>query len=167
MRRERPSLKVETVERLCRELGLELVTIHQHKTRTAKSVPICAPLRALLQSLAPGVGNALVFRKADGSGFYPMEIQRAFAVALKLSGANPALSVHSIRHTVGSWLTIAGHPDRHVAEVLGHSLQSITRRYAHLGKGSLRPVLDDLVRIEVEGFRDHEKGEKTSNADAR
>lgn len=148
------------------DLKRELVTIHQHKTRTAKSLPICAPLRALLMSLAPGVGNALVFRKADGSAFYPMEIQRAFAVALKLSGANPALSVHSIRHTVGSWLTIAGHPERHVAEVLGHSLQSITRRYAHLGKGSLRPVLDDLVRIEAEGFREHEKGEKTSDGDA-
>ena len=55
---------------------------------------------------------------------------------------------------------------RHVAEILGHSLQSITRRYAHLAKGSLRPVLDDLARIEEEGFRDHEKGEKTSNGDA-
>jgi hypothetical protein len=27
-------------------------------------------------------------------------------------------------------------------------------------------VLDDLVRIEAEGFRDHEKGEKTINGDA-
>jgi hypothetical protein len=54
-----------------------------------------------------------------------------------------------------------------VAEILGHSLQSITRRYGHLAKGSLRPVLDDLVRIEAEGFREHEKGEKTSNGDAK
>jgi len=95
-----------------------------------------------------------------------MEIQRAFAVALKLSEGNPALSVHSIRHTVGSWLTIAGHPERHVAEILGHSLQSVTRRYAHLAKGSLRPVLDDLVRIESEGFRPEEKGEKSAEGDA-
>jgi len=148
------------------DLKREIITIHQHKTRTPKTLPMCVPLRALLQSLPPGVANALVFRKADGSAFYPMEIQRAFAVALKLSGSNPALSVHSIRHTVGSWLTIAGHPERHVAEVLGHSLQSITRRYAHLAKGSLRPVLDDLVRIEAEGFRLEEKGEKTAAGDA-
>jgi hypothetical protein len=27
-------------------------------------------------------------------------------------------------------------------------------------------VLDDLVRIEAKGFREHEKGEKTRNGDA-
>jgi integrase len=131
------------------DLKRDVITIHQHKTRSPKSLPICVPLRAMLISLAPGVGNALVFRKPDGSAFYALEVQRAFALACKLSGVNAALSVHSIRHTVGLWLTIAVHPERHVAEVLGHSLRSVTRRYAHLAKGSLRLVIDDLVRIET------------------
>jgi integrase len=117
--------------------------------------------------LVRSVALALVFRKADGAGFYPVEIQRAFVLARKLSGANEALSVHSTRHTVGSWLTIAGHPERHIAEILGHALQSVTRRYSHLNQDSLRPVLDDLVRIETEGFRAHEKGEKSQSGDAR
>lgn len=145
----------------------ELITIYQHKTRTPKTLPMCSALRTLLQSLDQGVGNALVFRKADGSAFYPLEIQRAFRVALKLSKGDDALSVHSIRHTVGSWLTIAGHPERHIAEILGHSQQSVTRRYAHLAKGSLRPVVEDLVRIERDGFRPEETGEKAPANDTR
>ena len=53
----------------CRDFKRELITIHKHKTRTSKTLPMCS---VLLQSLAPGVGNALVFRKADGS-VYPDE----------------------------------------------------------------------------------------------
>jgi integrase len=136
------------------DLKRDLVTIYQHKTKNAKSLPISSAFRSLLLSLLPGVGNALVFRKPDGSAFGPMEIQRAFDVALRLARLREDVSVHSIRHTVGSWLTIAGHPERHVAEILGHSLQNVTRRYAHLSRGSLRPVVEDIARIECEGFRD-------------
>jgi integrase len=100
------------------DLKRDLVRIHQHKTKNTKSLPISTAFRALLLSLSPGIGNALVFRKSDGSAFRPMEIQRAFDVALRFARLREDVSVHSIRHTVGSLLTIAGHPERHVAEIL-------------------------------------------------
>jgi integrase len=142
------------------DLKRDLVKIHQHKTKNSKSLPISTAFRSLLLSLSPGVGNALVFRKADGSSFQTIETQRAFAVALLVANLSKDVSVHSIRHTVGSWLTIAGHPERHVAEILGHSLQTVTRRYSHLSGGSLRPVVEDIVRIERDGFREQETGMK-------
>jgi integrase len=134
------------------DLKRDLVTIYQHKTRNAKTLPISSAFRALLLALSPGVGNALVFRKVDGCAFSAMEIQRAFDVALRLANLRKDVSVHSIRHTVGSWLAIAGHTERYVAEVLGHSLQTVTRRYSHLSGGSLRPVVEDIVSIERHGF---------------
>lgn len=139
------------------------ITITQHKTKrkvsAPKTLPMCAPLRALLQSLPAGVGDVLIFRKADGSPFTYMEVARAFARAVSLSGGDAALTPHSVRHTVGSWLTIAGHSERHIAEILGHAQRTITSRYAHLRKSALVPVLADLCRIEADGFRDSEVSE--------
>lgn len=139
------------------------ITITQHKTKrkvsTGKTLPICAPLKALLQSLPAGVGDALVFRKADGSAFSYMEVARAFERGVTLSGVTRDLTPHAVRHTVGSWLTIAGHSERHIAELLGHAQRTITSRYAHLRKSALVPVLADLCRIESEGFKATEMAE--------
>lgn len=133
------------------------ITITQHKIKrkvgAPKAVPICPPLRTVLQSLPSGVGDALVFRKADGSGYTYREVERAFKKARLMAGVDESLTIHSVRHTVGSWLTIAGHSERHIAELLGHAQRSVTSRYAHLRKSALVPVLADLCRIENEGFR--------------
>lgn len=142
------------------------IAVTQFKTRrkvgAPKVLPICPPLRAILQSLPAGVGDALVFRKADGSPFTYMEVARAFERGVKLAGITADLTPHTVRHTVGSWLTIAGHSERHIAELLGHAQRTITSRYAHLRKSALVPVLSDRCRIEAEGFRENEISEAGS-----
>lgn len=40
----------------------------------------------------------------------------------------------------------------------GHTHQTVTRRYAHLAKGSLRPAIEDIARIEREGLQFTEIG---------
>ena len=77
---------------------------------------------------------------------------------MNLAGVRRPLSIHSVRHTVGSWLTIAGTPERHVAEMLGHAQRSVTSGYSHLAQGSLGPILETLERIEREGFTSGESG---------
>jgi site-specific recombinase XerD len=93
------------------------------------------------------------------------EIERAFAIALELAGIMKPLTPHSIRHTVGSWLTIAGVPEVHVAEVLGHKRRSVTSGYSHLTPTSLGPVMEKLVSIERDGLPDHsQKRSQSKNA---
>jgi hypothetical protein len=82
----------------------EVVTIHQHQDEDGE-VPsdLLASSGRYSNRSRQASETRWCSRKTDGSGFYPLEIQRAFAVALKLSEANAALSVDSIRHTLGSW----------------------------------------------------------------
>lgn len=140
------------------DLRRGFVTIHQHKTAKEKTLPIAASLRAVMEALPRGVGSAPVFVRSDGRPFEVRSLQRAFGVAMKLAGVRKPLSIHSVRHTVGSWLTIAGTPERHVAEILGHTQRSVTSGYSHLAQGSLGPILESLQRIEREGFTSGESG---------
>jgi integrase len=140
------------------DLRRGVVTLHQHKTGKEKSLPIAPALREILKAIPQGVGRTTVFRRPNGHAFEIRQVQRAFFVTLKLAGITKPLSVHSIRHTVGSWLTIAGAPERHVAEILGHAQRSVTSGYSHLAQGSLAPVLATLERIEREGFAASESG---------
>ena len=73
------------------------------------------------------------------------------------------LTPHSIRHTVLSWLAIAGVSEVHRKEIAGHSRSTVADGYAHLTNGSLVPVVATLVRIEMEGFSEEESA--TENTD--
>lgn len=80
----------------------------------------------------PEHGQAPVFTREDGRSFSAIEVQRAFAVARKLSGIRLALTPHSLRHTFASWLAMSGQPLRTIQELPGHSDIRMTVKYAHL-----------------------------------
>lgn len=127
------SLRWEAVD-----LKRGVVTIFQHKTRKPKTVPVSEDLGAVLKGLPPGVGAAHVFKRPDGSAWNVVDIQRAFAVAKKLSGVRPELRLHDLRHTFASWLAIRGVPVRTIQELLGHADIRMTIRYAKLSPAHLR-----------------------------
>lgn len=58
------------------------------------------------------------------------------------------VSWHSLRHTFGSRLAMAGVPLRHIAELMGHSSMQVTMRYAHLSPGHLADAVERLARPE-------------------
>lgn len=128
-----------------------VVRISQGKTQREKVLPIADALRLELAALTPGIGAALVYT-IDGRAVYQEEVRRAFDDALAAAGIRKHLTPHSIRHTVGSWLTIAGVSEAQVAEVLGHRRKSTTAGYSHLRRVDLMPVMATLERIEREGF---------------
>jgi integrase len=137
------------------DLRRNLITVKQSKTGKRVVLPMAADLRAVMVAQSPGVGEARVFTRPDGEPFYPVEIQRAFALAKKLAGIRADLTPHSLRHTLGSWLVIAGEPLRTVQEILGHSSPVVTaRHYAHLAPAHLETAVNriaDLARVpEVE-----------------
>lgn len=49
------------------------------------------------------------------------------------------------RHTFASNLTMAGHSDRTVAALLGHTTTAMVRRYAHLADAHLRQAVESLT----------------------
>lgn len=130
------------------------LTVVQQKTGKQKVLPIETELRVLLASFPRGIGQARVFLRGNAQPFSTIEVQRAFAVARKLSGIRPALTPHSLRHTFASWLAISGQPLRTIQELLGHSDVRMTIRYAHLSPTHLaeamRTVNSMVTAAEIE-----------------
>jgi len=77
-------------------------------------------------------------------------------MARDVAGIQKNLIPHSIRHTVLSWLAIAGVSEVHRKEIAGHARSTVADGYAHLTKRSLVPVVATLVRIEVGGGSEEE-----------
>src|ERR1044071_319797 len=123
------------------DLSRNTLTVIQQKTRKQKVLPIESDLRTLFASLPRGIGNAPVFKRSDGQPFSAIEVQRAFAVARKLSGIRQELTPHSLRHTFASWLAISGQPLRTIQELLGHADVRMTIRYAHLSPTHLSEAM--------------------------
>jgi integrase len=67
--------------------------------------------------------------------------------AVELAGLEHARQ-HDLRHSFASWLVQAGRPLHEIAEVLGQTDASVSRRYAHLANTHL-----DAVRAVLEGGR--------------
>lgn len=91
--------------------------------------------------LSAGAIEALKSLKVEGAQFVLPRItaeslSRAFlqdVARLDLQG-----SLHSLRHTYGAHLVMAGVPLRTVQVLMGHASIKTTERYAHLGKDHLR-----------------------------
>ncbi len=143
------------------DLRREIVTFRQQKTRRLKTVPISDDLAAVLKALPRGVGAASVFKRPDGKPFYAMEVQRAFALAKKLSsGIRPTLRLHDLRHTFASWLATRGTPLRTIQELLGHADVRMTIRYAHLAPAHLRAAVETIGTILAESRTNESDDEK-------
>lgn len=115
------------------DLRRRLATIYQAKTKREKTIPLNSRAAAILEPiLANKHPHAYVLTRSDGQPFYETELQRAFRIALDVARLRKPLSPHSIRHTTGSWLAIAGVPKEHRDEILGHARNSVGDGYSHL-----------------------------------
>jgi integrase len=136
-----------------RDVDLEAgqVTIERPKTDSITALRISAPLREVLEALPRGTPAAHVFTAPDGSPWRPSDIQKAFYRARDRAGLRRSLSVHSLRHSFASWLTMDGVGLRTVAELLGHTSIVMTQRYTHLAPAHLQEAVDRIGRIEATG----------------
>jgi integrase len=84
----------------------------------------------------------LVVAKADGAPFRPAG---AFRALVRRAGLPVTIHVHTLRHTVGSWLADAGVPPHDIAAILGHRDAGFTlRTYVHSLPDALRRAADTL-----------------------
>ncbi|WP_422353033.1 tyrosine-type recombinase/integrase [Stenotrophomonas sp. AR026] len=99
------------------------------KTRTLQLVP--------LHPKVEGVAARLPLGASDD------QVRDSWAKARAACGLDH-VRWHDLRHTCASWLVQAGVPLNVVAEVLGHSNLSMTRRYAHL---TTQHLLDAIRKL--------------------
>jgi integrase len=148
------------------------------KGRRKRTVPMpswaAAALEATMQPRARSCGLPHVRGNACRSGLAllgpqgaPLNahnmLQRHWARALADAGIDHARQ-HDLRHSFASWLVQAGRPLHEIAEVLGQTDVSVTRRYAHLANTHLDAVRDVLEATGT--FRAIEGGAAADAGDA-
>lgn len=125
------------------------------------------------------------FARSVSDWVFPARTERGFLVdvdwqikeAVRRSGLRGPITLHTLRHTAGTWMAQAGRPMWDIAGILGHSVQRTTELYAHHHPDYLRDtaaVLDDAVadilRSQVTpnlGVRTRVGSGKTTVADKR
>ena len=124
LRKEHVNLKGGTISVLSSESA-------RTKSGRWRQVPLSDSARASLVALMRRSDHEYVLPRMTGES-----LSRAFLrdiSARKMSG-----SLHSLRHTYGAHLVMAGVPLRTVQVLMGHASFSTTERYAHVGKDHLQ-----------------------------
>jgi len=90
-----------------------------------------------------------VFHRKDGSRW--TNVHDSFDRLVKrceLQAEPPFnITLHTLRHTFGSWLAIAGVPLRAIQKLMGHNSIVTTERYAHLSGESLTSAVQKIENL--------------------
>jgi integrase len=106
----------------------------------------CEALLSLRAAKSPL--TEFVFHKSNGERWQDLsEGLDALVRRAKLDRTSGPITLHTTRHTFGSWLALAGIPLRTIQKLMGHKSITTTERYAHLSRENLASA----VRI-LEGF---------------
>lgn len=112
--------------------------IYMGKDGEPHSVPIVAPLRAILDQIPRN--NEYVFTY---HGHRILDIKSAWKKAFDKAHI-PYRNFHTLRHTTATWLLRSTGNLRVVQNVLGHHNISVTTKYAHLVNNESQAALSNL-----------------------
>ena len=79
----------------------------------------------------------------NGGRLSARSVRRKLDKYLQLSGMDPAVSPHTLRHSFATHLLDNGADLRSVQELLGHQSLSTTQIYTHLSTMRLRTAYDE------------------------
>jgi integrase len=138
---------------------------HHTKQKKQEHMPLSAPARKLLESIAPRDLTGPLFPGRDGKG-QRVSLKRPWVQSCKAAGLaekytvqgkrgpltryRPTLRVHDLRHNFASHLASNGVSLQVVGKLLGHTQASTTMRYAHLQDAPLRNAANQFGRIFLE-----------------
>ena len=141
--------------------------IRESKNGRARHAVMTEEVRSALHSLPARPSSDLLF--PSRSGERKKSPSDAFARAVDACGLNDTgrcvvladgrtvperktdarqrVVFHTLRHTYASWLARAGERELALAELLGHSSTTMTRRYSHLMEDARRGSAEKIDRI--------------------
>lgn len=128
-----------------------IITVRKAKNTRTRAAYMTAPVKALFDSRESGKSDELVFKSRDGIKID--RISRTFDrvvedLELNKNVSDPLQRVvfHTLRHTYASWMVEGGVDLYVVKELLGHSVISMTERYAHLGANTMQAAVSTFEK---------------------
>lgn len=132
--------------------GRSLTVRHSGGFRTKggreRTVPLAGPALDAVRQLAAereARGEVLdgpLFPGPNGSGIQPNRTSRRFKFFSRLAKLPEGVHFHSLRHSCGSMLALAGVPAVVIAEVLGHASTATTAIYVHAAGHHVRDAME-------------------------
>ncbi|MEL5847926.1 MAG: site-specific integrase [Candidatus Igneacidithiobacillus chanchocoensis] len=145
-------LSLSTGARKSEIMGLEwrqidmqrrVIVLEHTKNKERRSLPIVAPVLALLQKRVRRLDSPLLF-PSHRNPRKPLAIEAPWREAVAAAGIS-GFRIHDMRHSCASWLAMAGVPMGTIAEILGHKSMQMTKRYSHLSTEHIAGVLENVT----------------------
>lgn len=122
------------------DMQRRVIVLHHTKNGERRSLPIVAPVLALLQKRVRRLDTPLLF-PSHRNPRKPLAIDAPWRAAVAAAGIE-SFRIHDMRHSCASWLAMAGVPMGTIAEILGHKSLQMTKRYSHLSTAHLAETLE-------------------------
>ena len=101
-----------------------------------------------------------LFEGATGGKYSFSSFSRIFKNALKKSGIQKELTLHSLRHSFATHLIEQGTDVRYVQELLGHESIKTTVVYTHVARNKINKIKSPLDNINLKAKKDEQEDEK-------
>lgn len=124
------------LEHIDRENKMWRIPASNSKSKRVRSVPLNEFALALIDAL--GVVDRGDYLFVSGKTGKPLKYVHKVWERLRGEAGLPDLRIHDLRHQFASFLINDRRTLYEVQQILGHSSHSVTERYAHLSKDSLR-----------------------------
>jgi integrase len=139
----------------CVDRDNKTLVVLNTKGKKDRNVPMTARLKGILESMAEGKPNELLFPTKEGKK--QQQIPSSFVRSLAKMELNKVVenskmrvSFHTLRHTYASRLVQAGVDLYRVQRLLGHSTPVMTARYSKLADDDLKKAVESMERaIEI------------------
>ncbi|HPC36557.1 MAG TPA: tyrosine-type recombinase/integrase [Candidatus Marinimicrobia bacterium] len=127
-----------------------LVRISQAKGRQDRQVILSERLLAILRQYCHVYHpKEFLFEGSGGRKYSARSIQAVFRRAVKKTGIDKKVTVHTLRHSFATHLLDRGTDIRYVQELLGHKHLSTTQIYTHVSNYNIKKIKSPLDYLEV------------------
>ncbi len=136
-----------TAENFDAENGIVILTAHKtaHKGK-GRTIYLTPEIVALLLRQRQQYPTGMLLRNTKGKAWSSRALVKAMIATRKRAGIPHAIN-YGLRHSFATDALVAGVPDAHVAELLGHSgTAMLHKHYSHL-TAKTKPLRDALAKV--------------------
>jgi integrase len=128
---------------------------HEHKagrrTGRPKVIALAAAAVAILAPLADGIEpNELVIKSSKPGS--PISLKKPWVKVRQQAGLPPSLTMHGLRHSIGSHLAMDGASGPQIQAALGHANIASTIRYIHFAEARKNALAERAAAPAVAGL---------------